>query len=328
MMSTLIRTMDIKPEDALLPGASLSHIGGSMFGISTLVAGGRLLIPRGSAGTEVLPLLRDFRPTLLWMLPAALICLVRDHEANHSDFATIRLCWSGGDKVSAELEREFTTLAGFPIHESYGMTELGLTAISPLHGENRVGSVGKLCDGYEMSLRDDLNVEVPQGVAGRLWIRSPGMTVGYWQNPTATEEAIVDGWFDTGDLMKVDKDGYLWFCGRKKQIIVHDSSNICPQEVEDAVAEHGAVAEVGVIGIHDLVHGENVRAYVTLRRNCPPVKGADLIEFARQRIGYKAPEEIVFLDAMPLNATGKVDREALHRMAEDRLEANAAGSQG
>ena len=119
-----------------------------------------------------------------------------------------------------------------------------------------------------------------------------------------------------GDVMKVDADGYLWFCGRKKQIIVHDSSNICPQEVEEALAEHHAIAEVGVIGIHDLVHGENVRAYVTLKEGAPPVKGGELIEFARQRIGYKAPEEIVFLDQMPWNATGKVDREALRRMAE------------
>ncbi|HAY82609.1 MAG TPA: acyl-CoA synthetase, partial [Planctomycetaceae bacterium] len=279
-------------------------------------AGGRLLIPRGSEGAEILPLLREFRPTLLWMLPASLIALVRDHHATQSDFSSIRLCWSGGDKVSAELEREFTALAGFPIHESYGMTELGMATISPIDGENRIGSVGQLCPGYEMSLRDDSGDEVAVGQPGRLWIRTLGATVGYWQNPAATAETIVDGWLDTGDVMKVDADGYLWFCGRKKQIIVHDSSNICPQEVEEALAEHHAIAEVGVIGIHDLVHGENVRAYVTLKEGAPPVKGGELIEFARQRIGYKAPEEIVFLDQMPWNATGKVDREALRRMAE------------
>ena len=316
MMSAVVQAMEIKDADTLLPGTSLSHIGGSMFGLSTLAAGGRLLIPRGSEGAEILPLLREFRPTLLWMLPASLIALVRDHHATQSDFSSIRLCWSGGDKVSAELEREFTALAGFPIHESYGMTELGMATISPIDGENRIGSVGQLCPGYEMCLRDDSGDEVAVGQPGRLWIRTLGATVGYWQNPAATAETIVDGWLDTGDVMKVDADGYLWFCGRKKQIIVHDSSNICPQEVEEALAEHHAIAEVGVIGIHDLVHGENVRAYVTLKEGAPPVKGGELIEFARQRIGYKAPEEIVFLDQMPWNAAGKVDREALRRMAE------------
>ena len=145
------------------------------------------------------------------------------------------------------------------------MTEIGIAAINPPSGENRIGSIGKLCPGFEMSLRDDAGAEVPVGTPGRLWIRSPTNTIGYWQNPEATAETIVDGWLDTGDVMRVDADGYLWFCGRKKQIIVHDGSNICPQEVEEALQEHPAIEAAGVIGIHDLVHGENVRAYVTLK---------------------------------------------------------------
>jgi long-chain acyl-CoA synthetase len=124
-------------------------------------------------------------------------------------------------------------------------------------------------------------------------------------------------------MMKADQDSYLWFCGRQKQIIIHDGSNICPQEVEEALTEHPSIAEAGVIGIHDLVHGENVRAYVTLKEGVPQPDSTDLIGFARDRVGYKAPEEIVFLAEMPLNATGKVDRVGLLRMAEERL---AAGS--
>jgi long-chain acyl-CoA synthetase len=147
--------------------------------------------------------------------------------------------------------------------------------------------------------------------------------VGYWGNPTATTETIVDGWLDTGDMMTADQESYLWFCGRQKQIIIHDGSNICPQEVEEALTEHPSIAEAGVIGIHDLVHGENVRAYVTLKEGVPQPSSTDLTRFARDRIGYKAPEEIVFLAEMPLNATGKVDRVRLLRMAEQRL---AAGS--
>ena len=123
--------------------------------------------------------------------------------------------------------------------------------------------------------------------------------------------------------MRVDEDGYLWFCGRKKQIIIHDGSNICPQEVEAAVAEHPAIEAVGVVGIHDLVHGENVRAYVTLKDGSVRPTSAELISFARERVGYKAPEEIVILAEMPLNATGKVDRVALKRMAEAQIAASA-----
>ncbi len=328
MMAGSINGMALTDADTLLPGASLSHIAGSLFGVATLTVGGRLLIPRGSEGPEILPLLREFRPTVLWMLPAALIALVRDHDATSGDFASIRLCSSGGDKVSAELEREFTAIAGFPIDESYGMTEFGLSTINPLAGENRLGSIGKVCPGYEMSLRDDAGVEVPAGTPGRLWMRSDANMVGYWENPKATAETIVNGWLDTGDMMTADDDEYLWFCGRKKQIIIHDGSNICPQEVEEALTEHPSIAEAGVIGIHDLVHGENVRAYVTLRGDSTQPSSTDLIRFARDRVGYKAPEEIVFLAEMPLNATGKVDRVTLLRMAEEQIAASSTAGPG
>ncbi len=319
MIAEIIEGMEITQRDTFLPGASFSHIGGSAFGLSTLAAGGRLVIPRSSDGSEMLPLLSQFRPTVLWMLPAALITLVRDHEASAEDFSSIRLCVSGGDKVSAELEREFTELAGFPVDEGYGMTEIGSASLNPPSGENRLGSIGKLSPGFEMSLRDDSGAEVPVGTQGRLWIRSPGNAIGYWNNEQATAETIVDGWLDTGDMMRVDEDGYLWFCGRKKQIIVHDGSNICPQEVEEAVMEHPAIQAAGAIGVHDLVHGENVRVYATLREGVQRPTSAEVIEFAREQIGYKAPEEIVFLDQMPLNATGKVDRVKLKRAAEEQI---------
>ena len=323
MMVGAIQGMEITDGDTFLPGASFSHIAGSLFGLAALAAGGRLVIPRGSDGPEILPLLEQYRPTMLWMLPAALLTLVRDHDAGSKSFSSIRLCVSGGDKVAAELEREFTDLAGFPVDECYGMSEFGLATVNPPSGENRLGSVGKLSPGYQMSLRDDSGAEVPVGTQGRLWMHSPANAVGYWGNRKATAETIVDGWLDTGDVMRVDEDGYLWFCGRKKQIIIHDGSNICPQEVEEAVAEHPAIEAVGVIGVHDLVHGENVRAYVSLRDGAKQPTSAELIGFTRERVGYKAPEEIVILDEMLLNATGKVDRMALKRMAEERIAASA-----
>ena len=143
--------------------------------------------------------------------------------------------------------------------------------------------------------------------------------VGYWDDPTATAAVFSDGWLDSGDVMRVDDEGYFSFCGRRKQLIVHDGSNICPQDVEGALLEHPSVASAGVIGMHDLVHGENVRAYITLthRSECPTRQ--ELIRFARARVGYKAPEEIVVLDQMPLTATGKLDRTHLKQMAEANL---------
>src|SRR5256885_5963798 len=117
-----------------------------------------------------------------------------------------------------------------------------------------------------------------------------------------------DDWLDSGDLVHADDDGYLWFFGRKKQIMVHDGSNISPLEVEGALAEHPGVALAGVVGIHEALHGENVRAYVTVKAGEPLPTRHALIEFAPARGGDKAPAESALLDAMPLNPTGKPDR--------------------
>ena len=311
-------------DDIVLPGCSASHIGAFLLSFASLSAGARVLVARTFDGGELLPLLREHRPTILVMLPAALIALVRDHAATRDDFTSIRLCVSGGDKVSAELEREFTELAGFPIDESYGMSEIGISNLNPPSGTNKLGSVGTLNPGYRASIRDEDDRELSTRAEGRLWVKAPCNMVGYWNRPDATAEAIKDGWLDTGDVMRADEDGYLWFCGRKKQIIIHDGSNICPQEVEEALLEHAAVESAGVIGIHDPVHGENVRAYITIKEGATRPISQELIRFARARVGYKAPEEIVVLDDMPLNATGKVDRVALKRLAEARLTGTVA----
>ena len=284
--------------------------------LAGLAAGARVDMARTFDGTELLPLLRSTRPTVLCMLPSALFGLVRDHGAAREDFSSQRLCISGGDKVSGELEREFTALAGFEIYETYGMTEIGIATMNPPSGLNRVGSIGQLAPGFTASIRDAQNCEVSAGTEGRMWIKSPSNMVGYWNRADATAETIVDGWLDTGDIVSIDVDGYVWFRGRKKQIIVHDGSNICPQEVEESLLEHEAVESAGVIGVHDLVHGENVRAYITWRPNIARPTMTDLIQFSRARVGYKAPDEIIVLDQMPINATGKVDRVALKQLAD------------
>ena len=318
MMASLMKEFEFTAEDIFLPGSSISHIGSLIISLAGLAVGARVDVARTFDGDELLPLLRDTRPTVLVMLPAALIALVRDHKAQSEDFRSLRLCMSGGDKVPAELEREFTDLAGIPITEGYGMTEAVPITSNPLKGQNKLGSVGCACHGVVLSIRNEDGEEVPLNEEGRLWVRAPGQMVGYWNNATATKEAIRDGWLDTGDVMKTDQDRYLWFCGRKKQIIIHDGSNICPQEIEEVLLDHEVVDNAGVVGVHDPVHGENVRAYITLKAGSKRPSSQELIQFARARVGYKAPEEIEFLATMPLNATGKVDRVTLKQMAVER----------
>ncbi len=313
-----VKAFEFTQGDVVLPGSSLSHIAGLSLSFAALAAGARVVIARTFDGDELLPLLRETRPTFLCMFPAVLFSLVRDHAATKEDFGSLRLCISGGDKVSAELEREFTELAGFTIDEGYGMTEFGWATINPPSGVQKLGSIGRLDPGFQASIRDGTGAELASGQEGRLWIKAPCNMVGYWNNKEASEATIRDGWVDTGDLMKIDGDGYLWFCGRQKQIIVHDSSNICPQEVEGALLEHPAVESAGIVGVYSLLHGENVCAYVTLQDGAARPTSGELIRFARARVGYKAPEEIVVLEVMPLNPAGKIDRMSLKRMAAER----------
>jgi len=307
-------------EDAFLTASSLSHEGGMGMSFGALAGGARVAIARSVDAEELRGRMRAERPTTLWTLPAILMGLLGDPDSRSDDFASLRFCSTGGDKAPAEMERRFAELAGFELQESYGMTEIGCATLTPPSGPNKQGSIGPLCPGYELSIRDADGRELPVGADGRLWIRSPANCIGYWNNAEATTEAIRDGWLDTGDVMHVDEDGYLWFAGRRKQIIVHDGSNISPQEVEEVLLAHPAVASAGVVGVHDLRHGESVRAYVALAAGATTPREAELIAFARERVGYKAPEHVVFLDEMPLTPAGKVDRTALKRRAEAHLQ--------
>ena len=310
---------DINKGDVVLPGSSLSHVGGMLFGLTGLSVGARVVVARTFDAEEILHLLHNHRPTFLNMLPAALFALVREHGAKRDDFRSLKHCRSAGDKISSVLEDDFTELTGFPICEAWGMSEVGTATNNPTSSPH-LGSVGLLNPSYKASIRNEKGEEVSPGEEGALWIKSPTMTVGYWANREATKKTIREGWLDTGDVMYADDNGYLWFRGRKKQIIVHDSSNISPQEVEESLLAHDAVENAGVVGIHDLVHGENVRAYVTLIAGAQRPTSQELIRLSRKSVGYKAPEEIVFLKEMPFTATGKVDRTTLKRMAEEQHE--------
>jgi acyl-coenzyme A synthetase/AMP-(fatty) acid ligase len=319
MIASAADAFELGEGDVFLPGSSMSHVGGFLWALATLSVGGKVVVARATDAHEILPLLREHQPTILAMIPAALSALIHDHDVRHDDFASLRMCRAGADKVSTELLHEFATEAGFPIVEGYGMTEVGLATLNPPSGEIRQGSIGQPISGYSIALRGESGEPIEAGEVGRIWIRTRSRMAGYWEAPEATEEILVDDWLDSGDLARADEDGYLWFFGRKKQVIVHDGSNISPYEVEGALVEHPSVALAGAVGIHDEVHGENVRAYVTLTEGAERPARADLIAFCRERIGYKAPEEIVFLDEMPLNPTGKIDRAGLKRMAEEHL---------
>ena len=316
MFASSAAGFEMTSRDRLLPGSSLSHIGGILFSFSVLSLGGQAIVARSYGPDEIIPLLREEEPTVLCMLPCALFNLLREGHATHDDFKSLRLMRSGSDKVPIELENEFMELTGIPIDEGYGCSEMGLATLHPPSARIIPGSAGRPVPGFDISIRDENGNEVPSGQPGVVWMRTKSRMLGYWNDPEATAKVFDGAWFDSGDIMQADEYGYMYFRGRKKQIIIHNSLNIFPQEVEDVLLLHPDVAYAGVIGVHDLVHGENVRAYVVAKEGTTPTESG-LIAFAQEQIGYKAPEDIRFLDEMPLNPTGKVDRVTLKKMAEE-----------
>ncbi|MCP9848310.1 class I adenylate-forming enzyme family protein [Cyanobium sp. Morenito 9A2] len=317
LLNTYARNFVCSAADRFLIGSSVAHIAGLVGGLSGLNLGSQVIVARSTDSAELALLLERLRPTLLKLLPSALFALVRDPAVPADAFTSLRGCIASGDHIPHELHEELQARAGLPILELYAMTEAGILAANPPGREPRRGSVGPAALGVELELRDDDGRPVPAGTPGDLWVRTAASMGGYWGNPEATAEVLSEGWLATGDELRADTDGFLWFVGRRKQLIIHDSSNISPQEVEDALLDHPAVAQAGVVGVHDLVHGEIVRGYVVMRTQASgsPPSAAALIAFARKRVGYKAPEQIVVLETMPLNASGKVDRLALKALA-------------
>lgn len=205
------------------------------------------------------------------------------------------------------------------------MTEALPITVNP-KGAAQQGSIGVRIEGFDLRIAGRDGRDVAEGETGEILVRGPATCIGYWNDPEATRAALRDGWLSTGDLASRDADGYYWFQGRTKEIIIRAGSNISPQEVEEALYKHPAVLEAGVIGVADPIYGETVAAFVVLRRN-QTIAPQELRQFAAQYLAdYKLPEQIFFLEEMPKGATGKVHRRTLREMAPASADSHRAAA--
>jgi long-chain acyl-CoA synthetase len=259
---------------------------------------------------QAVDLIERWRCTTMLILPAMLRFMVEEQAARQRDVSSMRLCMAGGDTVPVTLQERFQQFFGFGVRELFGMTEtVPVTCIQ--EGESRAGSMGRALEIIETRVADMEGNVLADDQVGELQVQSPGNCVGYWANQEATDATFVDGWLRTGDLVRRDTDGFYWFEGRIKQIIIRDGSNISPQEVEEPLYHHPAVLEAGVVGMPDPVHAEKVIAFVALRDGLTASE-AELRDFVRSRIAdYKVPERIFFLPSLPKGLTGKVQRRDL-----------------
>jgi acyl-CoA synthetase (AMP-forming)/AMP-acid ligase II len=196
------------------------------------------------------------------------------------------------------------------------MTECFSYVMNPPFAGKKIGSIGLPTFETEIQLVDDDGAPAAFGETGEIWVKTAASAVGYWNDTKSTAETFRDGWVRTGDLARRDEDGYYWFMGRKKEILIRGGSNISPLEVEAVLAAHPAVQMVAVAGVPDARLGQRVAAFVVPRDPSRPPSAEELQQFAGEHIAvYKVPEWIVVVDRLPLHSIGKVDRLALGRLA-------------
>jgi acyl-CoA synthetase (AMP-forming)/AMP-acid ligase II len=286
--------------------------------LPTLHAGGGVLLLEKFTPADYLAALRQSPPrTFLALAPYALHQVVHHPDARREDFAGVRVCISGGDRVPPGLHHAFQRLTGLELSEQCGMTETGMYALTPPFGRKKPGSIGLPFYGVQVCLVDARGKDVRAGQVGEVIVHSPLMMEGYWNDSAQTRKVLRDGWCRTGDLARFDEDGYLWFVGRQKNIIVHDGGNVSPAEVEDALLGHPALAEACVVGVTDPVHGQNVHAFVTVRPGAGSPTAGELRRFAGERLSrHMVPEQIHIVAELARTGAGKIDRDRLQWQAE------------
>ena len=232
------------------------------------------------------------------------------------DFSAWRLCISGGAPLPPSVLEAFEAKYGIPIYEGYGPTECSpVLTVNPPLGVRKVGSVGPAIPQVQLRVVDDADVPVPVGEVGEIVARGPNVMKGYFNRPRETAAALRNGWYHTGDLGRVDADGYYYIVDRKTDLILVGGLNVYPREVELALTSHPAVAEAGVIGIPDPVRGETPKALVVLRDG-QRVDPQELVQWCRQRLAnYKVPRTISIVSQLPKTVTGKILKTELRAMS-------------
>ncbi|WP_029539629.1 MULTISPECIES: long-chain-fatty-acid--CoA ligase [unclassified Rhodococcus (in: high G+C Gram-positive bacteria)] len=304
--------LEIGPADVVMGCLPLFHVFGLTCGLNAAVSVGATLtlIPRFEPRKALEVVERD-GVTVFEGVPTMYSALLGvASEFPESATATLRVCVSGGSALPVQVLTDFEEAVGAVILEGYGLSETSPVASFNHPGrERKPGTIGTPIEGVEMRVVDDAGAEVAQGEPGEIQIRGGNVMKGYWNLPDATAAAVSpDGWFATGDIGKVDEDGYFVIVDRKKDLIIRGGFNVYPREVEEVLYEHPAVAEAAVVGVPHESLGEEIGAAIALKAGAH-ADPAELCDFVRTRVAaYKYPRKIWLVDTLPKGPTGKIVR--------------------
>ncbi|MFF7472950.1 long-chain-fatty-acid--CoA ligase [Streptomyces sp. NPDC008092] len=294
-------------DDVIFGGLPLFHAFGQTCTLNAAVACGACLtlLPRFDAA-QALGILDAHGVTVFAGVPTVYSRLARHPGRAGYDVSRLRACLAGGAELPLQVLYDFQAAFGCVVLEGYGLSETSpVVSVNTEQAGPRPGSVGTPIPGVRVRVVDD-GREVARGETGEIAVRGHNVMKGYWQRPEETAATIRDGWLYTGDLGRVDRDGYLWIVGRKKDVIIRGGYNVYPREIEDVLYEHPAVADAAVVGIPDSDLGEEVGAAVVLRPGARAT-AEELRAYVKGQVAaYKYPRKVWIADSLPKGPTGKI----------------------
>lgn len=303
----------------------LFHIGGlNVFTCPILYAGGTVIIQRSFEPGAALDVINDPSLGVTHMLgvPAIYNALKMHPKNSETDFSRLECALAGAEAVPDAIVHWWHDERGVKIQEGYGMTETSASScmLPASDVPEMVGSAGKALMHCEMKIMKENGEEAAPGEPGELWMRGPVITPGYWNRPDADDESFVDGWFRSGDIAKIDTQGYVYIEDRLKDMYISGGENVYPAEVENVLYELDAIAEVAVIGVPDERWGEAGCAVVSLKEGYELTMD-DISAHCETRLAkFKRPVHMVITDALPRNATGKVLKFELRKSVPGELD--------
>lgn len=306
-------TVDWTYRQRFLLVAPMFHIGGLSHLITNVLRGTTTILMADFKAADAWRLIQDERVTTMMTVPAMLRALLADEGVSEVDRSHLEYMICGGSEVTTELIQE-AAAHGIDIQLVYGATEFTgpITFWINESDPDGLGSAGKPIMGCEMTIHDpDTREQLPEGRDGEIWIRGDMLFAGYWKNPTASDEVVIDGWYRTGDIGFIDSNGRLRLRDRLKDMIISGGENIYPSEVENALLTHPLIVEVAVVGQADERWGEIPVAYVVPAAGSP-LNEHDVIAHSKAQLAsFKAVKDVVFVDELPKNAVGKLLRRQL-----------------
>jgi long-chain acyl-CoA synthetase len=293
----------------------LSHA----FGMLVTIAGmhgtepGTNVLMRWFDAATWVRLVEEHRIQASAVVPSMLTMLLQQPLEEH-DLSSLRMFGSGAAPLPMALREQVRQRLGVEIYEGYGLTESSAGITANRVETNRPGSVGRPIPGVEVAILDLDGKPVPAGTEGEICARGPGVMKGYWKDPEQTGQTLRDGWLHTGDVGRLDEEGYLYIVDRMKDLIIRGGFNVYPRDVEDALLEHPDIVQAAVVGRPDDESGEEVVAVVAVRPGAA-ITGPEIVAWASERLAkYKYPRDVRILDAVPLTSVGKTDRKAVRQL--------------